>query len=45
MQIWVSQTATLTKMDQLAKGYDARVMHWKESIENQLKGLNRILYV
>ena len=38
MQICVSQTATLTKMDQLGKGHDVLVMDWKKSIENKLKG-------
>lgn len=38
MQISVSTTATLAKMDQLAQCHDVQVKEWKKSIESTLQG-------
>ena len=38
LQICVSSTSTLQKMDGLHEGYDEQVRAWKDRIEKSLKG-------
>jgi len=38
LQLSVSTTATLKKMDELSEGYDAPVRAWKAQVEETLNG-------
>ena len=44
LQVSVSTTTSLTKMDQLCHNFDARVLEWKADIEETLKSIVFVIH-